>query len=83
MADANETTKPAPLPTDGWASRKLIVGVGTLVALAGVASVALFSGFADFTQWAGFLQWLVPGVLVPLFGALGIDKLAEAKRVGP
>jgi hypothetical protein len=33
----------------------------------------------SFDQWSGFLQWLTPGVLVPLFGSLAVDKLAAAK----
>ena len=72
-----------PLPSDGWRSRKVLVGAAVLGVGTAVATVAMFVGdppIASFDQWASYMQVQVPSVLVPLFGALGLDKLAEAKR---
>ena len=74
------------LPHDGWRSRKIIIGLSVLGVLSGLSAVCMFisapgsdAPIATFDQWAGFVKVLAPGVLVPLFGAMGMDKLAEAK----
>jgi len=67
------------IPHDGWRSRKVITAGVVLGTLTGIATGALFAGFADFDQWASFLQAMVASVLVPLYGALGLDKFAQAK----
>lgn len=77
-----------PLPSDGWKSRKVIVGIAVfgVLALGGFACMLLEAPggggtpIATFDQWSGLMKVVVPSVLVPLFGALGMDKLAEAKR---
>jgi hypothetical protein len=83
MTDPTTTTsQPPALPHDGWRSRKVILGAGSWLLLVGVATAAMFIGdppLCSFDQWSGFLQWLTPGVLVPLFGSLAVDKLAAAK----
>lgn len=75
----------APLPSDGWKSRKLIIGLGLLVVV-GVASFSCMfvegadqAPVADFDQWSGFMWKFSAGVLTPLFAAIGLDKNAEAK----
>jgi hypothetical protein len=77
-----------PLPSDGWKSRKVIIGITVfaVMAIGGFACMLLeapgeaSTPIATFDQWAGLMKFTVPGVLVPLFGALGMDKIAEAKR---
>jgi hypothetical protein len=77
-----------PLPSDGWKSRKVIIGITvfTVMAIGGFVCMLLEAPggtgapIATFDQWAGLMKFTVPGVLVPLFGALGMDKIAEAKR---
>ena len=76
-----------PLPSDGWKSRKVIIGAATMGVLVVLSFMCLFiktpgatTAIATFDQVSGFWQILVPSVLVPLMGALGLDKLAEAKR---
>ena len=78
-----------PLPTDGWRSRKIIIGAATLGLLIVLSFSCLFIkspgtevAIGTFDQVSGFWQILVPSVLVPLMGALGLDKFAEAKREG-
>lgn len=68
---------------DGWSSRKVIIGGVSFLLLAGIATAALFTGFADFGQWAGFIQWITPGILLPLFGAMAADRFAVAKLIAP
>ena len=83
---SEETSKTTALPHDGWRSRKIIIGLTVLGVLSGLGAVCMFVAqpgaevpIATFDQWAGFVKVLAPGVLVPLFGAMGMDKLAEAK----
>lgn len=87
MTDPFEAPAKPALPHDGWGSRKIIIAGALLAVLVSIATYALFSetgsggAYASFDQWSGFMQLLVPSVLVPLFGALGLDKVAEAKRL--
>jgi len=62
-----------PIKHDGWRSRKVLVGLVVLAVLIVIATAAMFwpEQIATFDQWSGFMQILVPSVLVPLFGAMG------------
>jgi len=78
----------APIPHDGWHSRKLIAGGVTLVLFVGLSFSMMFvesplSGEPLATSLQVFSFWaiLVPSVVIPVMGSLGIDKLAEARRV--
>jgi hypothetical protein len=72
----------APLPHDGWGSRKVIACLSALAVLTGIATTALFLGVAGFDQWASFEQWLCGVTLSPMIIGIGVDKLAEARRLG-
>jgi hypothetical protein len=75
-----------PLPSDGWRSRKIRIGVPVLLLFSIVAFVALHisapggtAPVATFAQFVSFIQILVPSVIVPMFGAMGLDQMAQAK----
>jgi hypothetical protein len=71
------------LPSDGWKSRKIIIGLAVLLLMVGLSFAMLFmDDVITSDQLLNFWQILVPSVLVPLMGALGLDKLAEAKANG-
>jgi hypothetical protein len=83
-----QTPKSTALPHDGWRSRKIIVGMSILGVLSTVGAACMFiltpgaeTPIASFDQWSGFVKVIVPSVLVPLFGALGVDKIAESRAV--
>jgi hypothetical protein len=80
---------PTPLPHDGWRSRKVVVAIVVCTVVLGLGFVCLFipkpggdGTIATFNQWVTLTTVVVPGVLVPLFGALGLDKLAQARANG-
>lgn len=76
-----------PLPSDGWKSRKVIIASASMLLMISLSFACMFVAkpggsepIATFDQVSSLWQIMVPSVLVPLFGALGLDKLAEAKR---
>ena len=77
MADTAAAT---PIPTDGWKSRKIIMGGATMGLMLVFGAAALWTNKADFNQVVGLFKYLVPSILVPLFTAMGLKDLAEAKR---
>lgn len=74
------------LPHDGWRSRKIIIGLALVASILGAGFVCMFikspgadAPVATFDQWKSLAAMVTPSIVVPLFAALGIDKLAEAK----
>ena len=81
-----ETQNNKAIPHDGWKSRKVRLGAGVLVAVIGIGAICVFVSVpggegpvATFDQWKSLVTFVVPSVLLPLFGALGLDKFAQVK----
>lgn len=81
MSSTATGTNGQPLPHDGWASRKVIMG-GALLGLVVVSVVAtIATGKVDeFLKLVPYLQTVVPSIVVPTMAALTADKFAESKR---
>lgn len=82
-----EAPKPAPLPHDGWRSRKAITGciAGLLVFIAATIMVVWSGRYSEGQAWFAADYW-VKSVWVAMamwgfaFGLLTVDKVLELLR---
>lgn len=72
--------EPQPPAHDGWKSRKVQLGVASLVAGFGVATVALFVDRAAFAEWSSYTMAYVPLCLGITSGTLTAEKIGLASR---
>lgn len=71
-----------------WGSRTVIMTAGLCVVLIGVATACMMltkpgpsdDPIATFSDWAGFIQWIVPAVFVPGLAKMGLDNFLLSKQ---